>query len=96
MVCSSAYSATSYADVFECLGRVHPKLISSSIGQPVMLVGSTGHVDDLQSSYDCSQHVFGSLWFYRWEPRDQQLEGEVVNLGCPGQLPQQHNYTHSS
>ena len=47
MVCSRTNSATSYADVFECLGRVHPKLISSSIGKPMVLVGSTGHVDDL-------------------------------------------------
>ena len=47
MVSSSAYSATSYADVLQRLGRVHPQLISSSIGKPMVLVGSTGHVDDL-------------------------------------------------
>ena len=47
MVGSSTKSATSDADVFECLGRVHPQLISSSVGQPVVLVGSTGQIDDL-------------------------------------------------
>ena len=41
MVSSSANGATSYADVFECLGRVHTQLISSSIGKPMVLVGST-------------------------------------------------------
>ena len=61
MVSSRTNSATSDADVFECLGRVHPQLISSSIGQPMVLVGSTGHVDDLQSSNDCSQHLRFSL-----------------------------------
>ena len=61
MVSSSANSSTSYADVLQRLGRVHPQLISSSIGKPVVLVGSTGHVEDLQSSNDCSQHVFSSL-----------------------------------
>lgn len=24
------------------------------------------------------------------------LKGEVVNLGCPKQPPQQHNYTHTA
>ena len=47
MVSSSAHSATSYANVLQRLGRVHPKLVSSSIGQPMVLIGSTGHVDDL-------------------------------------------------
>ena len=47
MVSSSTNSSTSYADVLECLGRVHPKLISSTISQPMMLVGSTGQIDDL-------------------------------------------------
>ena len=54
MVSSSANSSTSYADVLQRLGRVHPQLISSSIGKPVVLVGSTGQIDDLQSSNDCS------------------------------------------
>jgi hypothetical protein len=74
MVGSSTNSATSDADVFECLGRVHPQLISSSIGQPVVLVGSTGQIDDLQSSHECSQHGSSSLLLYRWEPRDQQTQ----------------------
>jgi len=47
MVSSSTNSATSYANVFECLGRVHPQLISSTISKPVVLVGSTGQIDDL-------------------------------------------------
>ena len=47
MVSSSAYSATSYADVLQCLGRVHPQLISSTISQPMVFVSSTGHIDDL-------------------------------------------------
>jgi len=47
MVGSRTNSSTSDANVLECLGRVHPKLISSTIGKPVVLIGSTGHVDDL-------------------------------------------------
>lgn len=47
MVSSSTNSSTSYANVLQCLGRVHPQLISSTIGQPVVLVGSTGQIDDL-------------------------------------------------
>ena len=47
MVSSSTNSATSYANVLKRLGRVHPKLISSSIGKPMVLVGSTGQIDDL-------------------------------------------------
>ena len=47
MVSSSTNSATSYADVLQCLGRVHPQLISSTISKPVVLVGSTGQIDDL-------------------------------------------------
>ena len=74
MVSRSAYSSTSYANVLQRLGRVHPKLISSTISKPVVLVGSTGQIDDLQSSHECSQHVFSSLSFYRWEPRDQQSQ----------------------
>ena len=47
MVSSSTNSTTSDANVFERLGRVHPKLISSTISKPVVLVGSTGQIDDL-------------------------------------------------
>lgn len=74
MVSSSAYSSTSYANVLQRLGRVHPQLVSSTISKPMVLVGSTGQIDDLQSSNECSQHVFSSLSFYRWEPRDQQSQ----------------------
>jgi len=74
MVCSSTNSTTSYANVLERLGRVHPQLISSTISKPVVFVGSTGQIDDLQSSNECSQHGSGSLLLYRWEPRDQQSQ----------------------
>ena len=47
MVSSSTNSATSDANVLECLGRVHPQLISSTISKPMVLVGSTGQIDDL-------------------------------------------------
>jgi len=47
MVSSSTNSSTSDANVLECLGRVHPQLISSTISKPVVLVGSTGQIDDL-------------------------------------------------
>ena len=54
---SRTNSATSDANVLECLGRVHPKLISSTISKPMVLVGSTGQIDDLQLSNECSQHL---------------------------------------
>ena len=41
MVSSRTNGATSDADVLQCLGRVHPQLISSTISQPMVLVGST-------------------------------------------------------
>ena len=47
MMSSIAYGSPVDADVFECLGRVHPKLISSTISQPMVLVGSTCQIDDL-------------------------------------------------
>jgi len=74
MVCSSTNSTTSYANVLERLGRVHPQLISSSLLSQNSVVGSTGQIDDLQSSNECSQHGSGSLLLYRWEPRDQQSQ----------------------
>ena len=96
MVSSRTNGATSDANVTQSLGRVHPKLISSSIGQTMVLVGSTGQVKYLQSSNDCSQHVFGSLFAIGGNQGTNRLNGEVVDLGCPEQPPQQHNYTHSS
>ena len=41
MVSSRTNGATSDANVTQSLGRVHPKLISSTISQPMVLVGST-------------------------------------------------------
>jgi len=61
MVSRSTNSATSYTNITQSLGRVHPKLISSTISKPMVLVSSTGQIDDLQSSNECSQHVFSSL-----------------------------------
>ena len=54
MVGSSANSATSDANVFQCLGRVHPKLVSSSVSKSMVFIGSTGQIDDLQSAHECS------------------------------------------
>jgi hypothetical protein len=61
MVGSSAHSATSDAYVLERLGRVHPKLVSSTISKSVVFISSTGQVNDLQSAHECSQHLRFSL-----------------------------------
>lgn len=47
VMCSSTNSATSYTNITQSLGRVHPKLISSTISKPMVLEGSTGQIDDL-------------------------------------------------